>query len=348
MPSLSHFGIASAAFNACFANTFPAHALTTCTWGDKSATKTILLLGDSQAAQWLPAMNQLGIADKMKVFFVAHSGCPSYSFLEPTEPGSANTSCRTFSQDELNFARTLKPTIIISICGDSLSDSYPAEDEISWYKDLVDQFKKLNSHVILFGATPWLYQVTVTGPDYLDPNKCITIETSSLENCDPPANASPGLVARIVSATELVTFFDVDPLFCTSVRCPVIVGDTSGSHLVLFNYSHVSNTYFDWIAPAFESLVTFALDPALDKKQSALSIVGDPTQIVESGSVAMSTSGGSGNGLVTYSTTGGGCLIRFAVLSAPSGSDCTVTAAKSASGQYAITFSKPVKIQFSS
>jgi hypothetical protein len=117
---------------------------------------------------------------------------------------------------------------------------------------------------------------------------------------------------------------------------------------VLFNYSHVSNTYFDWIAPAFESLVTFALDPALDKKQSALSIVGDPTQIVESGSVAMSTSGGSGNGLVTYSTTGGGCLIRFAVLSAPSGSDCTVTAAKSASGQYAITFSKPVKIQFSS
>jgi hypothetical protein len=343
-----HYGIPSSAFYKCFSSTtFPTKAATTCAWGDTTSTKTILLVGDSQAAQWLPAISQLGVAQKMKVILVAGSACAPFAYLEPVVPGSPTAECRDFSQSELNLAKAIKPEIVIVIGTDNHYGDYPPANEVAWYETVVARYRQLKAHVILFGATPWLYRDTASGPVEVNPNTCISEEPSALTDCDPPASASQGLLARLVAAGSGATFFDVTPLFCTSKVCPVIVADKSGDHLVLFDDKHVSNTYFDWIYPAFAPLFGYAMTPSTDAKQAALVISGGSPRTGLSGTVTLATTGGSGGGTVTYSALGANCTISYATLSALAGSSCTVTAVRSASGKYAVAYSKPVKFEFS-
>jgi len=346
MSQLGYFGVKSSDFSRCFASIFPSRAASTCVWGDSTSTKTLLLLGDSQAAQWLPALNQLGIDESIKVVFVAHPGCVPFAFLEPIVAGSASSECRTFAQDEVNLAKSMKPNVIIPITADFLSNEYPDPQRVDWYERLIEQFKVLKSHVVMFGTTPWVYILTGTGPVFPDPTACISVNTTSLFDCDPTTSANPGLMTRIVAAAEGVTYFDVNPLFCAAKRCPLVVRDSSGNHLVLFNATHVSNSYLTWIVPAFESLVKYALVPGSDSHQAAVVIKGSSSQTATSGSITLDTSGGSGAGLVTYLAQGTGCVVSFSTVTAPSGSTCTVTAYKSASGPYAIASSKPVLIRF--
>ncbi len=47
-----------------------------CTFGDKSATTTVALVGDSRAQMWLDIFNNLGLSEHFKLVFMAKNGCP--------------------------------------------------------------------------------------------------------------------------------------------------------------------------------------------------------------------------------------------------------------------------------
>ena len=53
----------------------PSNFATRCAWGSKTATRTIFLFGDSQAAQWVPALNALGVDLGWKIIMLGLSQC---------------------------------------------------------------------------------------------------------------------------------------------------------------------------------------------------------------------------------------------------------------------------------
>lgn len=74
--------------------------------------------------------------------------------------------------------------------------------------------------------------------------------------------------------------------------------------------------------------------------QSALSVAGTPgTALAVGMSVALSTTGGSGSGAVTYATTTSNCSITSGVLTASAAAACVVTATKAGSTSGSTTYS---------
>ena len=56
-----------------------------CTYGNKSSNKTIVLYGDSHAAQWFPALEKLATARGFKLVSLTKSACPAVDALRPDQ-----------------------------------------------------------------------------------------------------------------------------------------------------------------------------------------------------------------------------------------------------------------------
>ena len=52
-------------------------ALDSCVFGDKKSAKKLFVMGDSHAQMWIPALNRIGIAYKLKVIVLYLARCPA-------------------------------------------------------------------------------------------------------------------------------------------------------------------------------------------------------------------------------------------------------------------------------
>ena len=79
--------------------------------------------------------------------------------------------------------------------------------------------------------------------------------------------------------------------------------------------------------------------------QSKLVVVATPASVAPSGSSTLSSTGGSGSGLVTFAVTTGTCTISGTTLTAPStAGSCTVTATKATDTTYLVATSAPASV----
>jgi hypothetical protein len=78
--------------------------------------------------------------------------------------------------------------------------------------------------------------------------------------------------------------------------------------------------------------------------QAPLALTASPSTIALNGASALSTSGGSGTGAVTYSVTGGSCTIKENILTANAAGACTVTATKAGDANYTQVVSSAITI----
>lgn len=88
------------------------------------------------------------------------------------------------------------------------------------------------------------------------------------------------------------------------------------------------------------------VSPAVTKvAQSTLVAVATPASVAPSGSSTLSSTGGSGSGLVTFAVTTGTCTISGTTLTAPStAGSCTVTATKATDTTYLVANSAPASV----
>jgi len=97
--------------------------------------------------------------------------------------------------------------------------------------------------------------------------------------------------------------------------------------------------------------VSFALivsggAPAQAAAQRPLVVVGTPATGVVGTPIVLSTTGGSGSGVVSYSVTGSGCSVTRGSLSVTGPTTCIVKAKKAASTGFAVKKSLPVSFIF--
>jgi hypothetical protein len=90
---------------------------------------------------------------------------------------------------------------------------------------------------------------------------CLSGNLDDAAACSPPRSTAvnqPGIAAEL-SATKAAggQYADLTELFCTSDRCPVIVGNT----LVYVDVMHVTLQYSRLLAPVLGALADYALAP---------------------------------------------------------------------------------------
>ena len=89
-----------------------------CTFGDKTATTTVALVGDSRAQMWLDTFNNLGLSQHFKLVFMAKNGCPvplgSYQTNNNgTVSKSTWSACTSFHSFVASTLKSLNPAAIV-------------------------------------------------------------------------------------------------------------------------------------------------------------------------------------------------------------------------------------------
>lgn len=239
---------------------FPSDPASKCAWGDVQAHRVIYLFGDSQAAMWLPAFASLGTELGWKVVLLAKAGCPPWEYDSTSNYSMGNGldqfSCRRFVSEEINFATTNHPQIVIPIGDDSTTSSSTDYSTATQYESelsaILGDLKPSGGKVLFLSEFPQ-YFATMT------PTTCLTVYGNDVTAC----SLSPNTISiRAISAamsqisqTTKTPLINVQPLFCTATLCPLFVKSNHGTYLIHVESYHMNRYYSTWIGRALGQLV---------------------------------------------------------------------------------------------
>jgi peptidoglycan/LPS O-acetylase OafA/YrhL len=221
-----------------------------CEFGDSSAARTVVLLGDSHAAQWLPALTALAKQTPFKVVVLTKHSCPVASVA--TYDGivkRAYNECGTWRNWAFQRIAQLKPDLIIAT--ETLQAQVNAQgrqinsNERIWQAGLGNSLRILQrsaKKVVFLSDTPYH---AVASPTCLQQNqrdiaRCADTPQKSLNQAHQRLDA---MTVRKAGAQYL----DIDPLFCTLTSCPAVVGNK----ITTFDGNHMTTTYASYVSHAF-------------------------------------------------------------------------------------------------
>jgi len=226
-----------------------------CDFGLTQATKTVVLLGDSQASMWLPAFDAAGQARNFHVVLLSRLGCNSNPLVLLSFTGNVDAQCSVFRKASLDYIKTLKsPLVFVSQAHRyPLSASKTPVTDSAWTASMKTLYASLKSS----GASSisFIEQAPV---DPIDAAGCLSRNMKSSQKCT--YSASQGVITSARASDETaakashVTIINVLPLFCTSAalttstKCPVQVNGV----LVYADRWHTSSQYaaYNWQALA--------------------------------------------------------------------------------------------------
>jgi peptidoglycan/LPS O-acetylase OafA/YrhL len=221
-----------------------------CKFGNPSSKKTMVLIGDSHAYQWLSVVDLIAQKYDYKLLVFAKSSCsladiPLYSNVLNRE----YTECSEFGKAALSELDNINPDIIIT-------SSLEYENmNTQKYKEFLQKLQTYSQKVIRFGNTPFPQSKTANILDCLvnnqsNVNKCNQSKSDSIVN--PSIRSLEEQVAK-----ELGVFsFDPTNLFCSDTTCPAIIDD----NLVYMDNSHISKSYSLYIKDFVEKKISPSLN----------------------------------------------------------------------------------------
>ncbi|MEZ0491233.1 SGNH hydrolase domain-containing protein [Kineococcus sp. TBRC 1896] len=219
-----------------------------CAFGDVTSERTVVLVGDSHAYQWLPALDEAGRAQGYKVLSYTKSGCPVYD-LDVVQPnlGRDYRECYAWRDAVLTEVGVLRPALVVT-SGIVTSDAGTGEEDAvaAWERGVdrtVDALRSTGTEVLVVGDTPYPGE---------DVPRCVARDLDDAASCtldEERALTFPrrrDAVARSV-ADSGAGYIDTTTWLCAGDRCPVVLGDT----LVYRDHSHLSATAARRLAGAF-------------------------------------------------------------------------------------------------
>ncbi|MET9026996.1 acyltransferase family protein [Nocardia sp. NPDC004168] len=226
-----------------------------CASGDPASSTTVALVGDSHAAMWQPAFENMSVAHHWRLETMAKVTCPLLD-LPITSPylGRTYTECEQWRGQIMTRLRHERPRLIVV----GMSRRYGGDFGFVTYdpawidgvRRLVAQLRESGAAVLVLGGIP-------------DPHAtvpaCVAEHIDDASACAPAravAVDEAGIAAERAAATAGGgQYADLTALFCTTARCPVIVGNT----LVYRDDNHLTSGYATTLAPVVGALTERAL-----------------------------------------------------------------------------------------
>ncbi|WP_329048324.1 acyltransferase [Amycolatopsis sp. NBC_01488] len=226
-----------------------------CRSGDPRSATTVALVGDSHAAMWSPALETLAGQRHWRLETLSKVTCPLLD-LPLTSPylGREYVECEQWRGQILTRLRAEHPRLVVL----GTSRRYGADFGFTVYsRPWLDSLARTVAELRSTGAA-----VLVLGP-VPDPQStvptCLSAHLDDAAACAPPepvAVNTAGIAAEAAATTARGgDYADLTQLFCTTQRCPVIVGDT----LVYRDDNHLTTTYARTLAPLIGALADRAL-----------------------------------------------------------------------------------------
>jgi peptidoglycan/LPS O-acetylase OafA/YrhL len=230
-----------------------------CASGDTASPTTVALVGDSHAAMWSPAFEQLAGQRHWRLETLGKVTCPLQDLSPISSPylGREYTECEQWRGEVMSRLQAERPRLVAL----SMSRRYGADFgftsyDRAWFDSLtrlVAQLRSIGSKVLVLGPIPDPHSTVPT---------CVSSHLDDATACSPQRSlaVNDGAIATEAAATTAGggQYADITELFCTAERCPVIVGD----NLVYRDDNHVTIEYAQALAPIIAALTDRALAQA--------------------------------------------------------------------------------------
>jgi peptidoglycan/LPS O-acetylase OafA/YrhL len=215
-----------------------------CVFGDRGSATTVVLMGDSHAAQWFPALDALGREQRWRLVSMTKSGCPpAEATIWVGGIERAYTECDAWREAVFERIAQLRPDLVVVsmtygqtpiVDGETL-DGPPAR------KVMVKALERTLEHLDTIAVDVALIADTPRAPD--DPPVCLSSNLDDALSCATARDTaveSDYLEAQAEVAREAgVTFVDPTPWVCPTDPCPAVIG----RYLVYRDTHHLTTAY---------------------------------------------------------------------------------------------------------
>lgn len=243
---------------------FGATELKLCEWGasEESAQRTILVIGDSVAMAWTPAV----VAASEETDRVVAAGVGSCSIMSIRQEADFEANgfaekCATTREAMFNLAEKMQPDLIVIAsatggyeyqldeAGQIITDATQKSE--NWERATAQTLKQLanyTSHISVLGSP------ALTG----DPRRCMT-KTGTTADCSAELQSyqqeKETAEQRAVESTELgattVNRFDALAVTCVNGTCPVVIGE----YLTHTDPTHITQAFAESLAPLIKPVL---------------------------------------------------------------------------------------------
>ncbi len=242
----------------------------TCTYGNRAGGKTVALVGDSKALQWLPALDSWAAGHGYRLLTYVKSSCP-LADVDVDLGGAAYPSCRAWSDAVTRELLDQRPDLVVTSQVRREASAAPggtADPRQQMVDGLTRTWRRLldaDVAVTVLADTPQtgtaVYACVAEHPDDLDVcgyDRATAVGASASGVQTAAVTALGGTVldasgvVRQRGRDDRLTLVDLDDAVCPdAVRCPPVVGNV----LIYRSGSHLTKTYVDTLAPRLARLL---------------------------------------------------------------------------------------------
>ncbi|WP_416428538.1 acyltransferase family protein [Paenarthrobacter nicotinovorans] len=216
---------------------FPGTSSPECTYGNRQATESIVLFGDSHAAQWFTPLKQIAAESNRMLVSLTKSSCPSVSIAVANKTSRNYTQCDQWRVASIERIKKLKPSVVVisnySAAYRSLGHSGARGFASDWQSGLEETLSQMPSEtaVLLIGD----------GPSWpASPNICLSAHLKDAAHCALPATS---LVDKEIHALERSAIRPAQGMFvaATDWLCDTQCSPLAGNVLAYRDENHLTN-----------------------------------------------------------------------------------------------------------
>lgn len=227
-------------------------------YGAVGARRRVLLVGDSHARMYLPALVPIALRNGWELQLVWHGDCsPSAPTWESSLPGDRNPSCTAFRSAIAERLGRVPADLIVT---SSVAPRYANHETEAVQAEVAGAFADIWGRWTA-GGKPVLVIAGVPGPGE-GGSECFAENRRSRDPCTRPASEvlerDPMVVAAGLAADPAVHLLDLTDAYCTpDGRCHQIVGGVQ----VYLGGSHIGPGFSVSLAPRIEAAMRATMRP---------------------------------------------------------------------------------------
>jgi len=229
----------------CHLESAPTVAPAGCVYGDPVSATTVVLFGDSHAAQWFPALERIAVQRRWRLVSLTKSSCSAAEVPIYHETlKRAYTECQAFQRSALARIAQLAPALVVVGSSFDYRLAEPGTDPAARWRSgwdrLFAQLRATGAAVAAITDTPY--------PKTRVPS-CLSQRPTAIDRCNTRTKVAlrgpeQRAIFRAYGRDGAVTVIDPIGWLCSDV-CPAVLGNT----VVYRDNSHLSTAYAELLAP---------------------------------------------------------------------------------------------------